>query len=57
LELLTRLRYRGFKIGEEEALMVLDLRELPAGLLASAPEGITVRAVTDDLEIFAFSRP
>jgi hypothetical protein len=53
-DLLTRLRCRGFKIGEEEALMVLDLRKLPARLPASAPKGITVRAVTDDLEISHF---
>jgi GNAT superfamily N-acetyltransferase len=52
--LLARLRCRGFKIGEEEALMVLDLRELPARLLASAPEGIMVRAITEDLGISHF---
>jgi hypothetical protein len=50
-DLLTRLRGRGFKIGEEEALMVLDLHELPTRLRASAPEGITVRMVTSDQEI------
>jgi GNAT superfamily N-acetyltransferase len=53
-ELLTRLRERGFKIGEEEALMVLDLQELPPRLLAPAPEGVTVRAVTDDHGISHF---
>jgi GNAT superfamily N-acetyltransferase len=47
-DLLTRLRRRGFKIGEEEALMVLDLQELPPRLLAPVPEGVTVRTVTDD---------
>jgi hypothetical protein len=46
-DLLTRLRRHGFKIGEEEAIMVLDLQELPAKLLAPAPEGIIVRTVTD----------
>jgi hypothetical protein len=53
-DLLTRLRGRGFKIGEEEALMVLDLHELPTRLRASAPEGITVRMVTNDLGISHF---
>ena len=47
-DLLTRLRRRGFKIGEEEALMILDVQKFPPGLLAPAPEGVTVRAVTDD---------
>jgi GNAT superfamily N-acetyltransferase len=52
--LLTWLRRHGFKIGEEEALMVLDLQDLPATLLAPAPEDIIVRAVTDDLGISHF---
>jgi GNAT superfamily N-acetyltransferase len=53
-DLLERLRSRGFKSGEEEALMVLDLQQLPSGLLAPAPEGITVRAVADDQGISHF---
>jgi GNAT superfamily N-acetyltransferase len=53
-DLLTWLHRHGFKIGDEEALMVLDLQELPAKLLAPAPEGIIVRTITDDLGISHF---
>jgi GNAT superfamily N-acetyltransferase len=53
-DLLQRLRQRGFKIGTEEALMILDLRETPAILLAPFPEGVTVRPVGDDREIDYF---
>jgi GNAT superfamily N-acetyltransferase len=53
-DLLDRLRSRGFRIGEEEALMVLDLRLLPSRLLASGTESITVRAVADDEGISHF---
>lgn len=52
--LLDRLRSCGFKIGEEEALMILDLQELPTALLAPAPEGVTVRPVTDEQGIAHF---
>jgi GNAT superfamily N-acetyltransferase len=55
-DLLERLRQRGFKIGTEEALMVLDLREMPAVLLAPLPEDITVRPVGDEREIEYFLR-
>ena len=55
-DLLERLRQRGFKIGTEEALMILDLRELPAVFLAPFPEGVTVRPVGDDREIEYFLR-
>jgi hypothetical protein len=44
-DLLDRLRSCGFKIGEEDALMILDLQELPAALRAPAPEGVIVRPV------------
>jgi hypothetical protein len=44
-DLHTRLQNRGFNIGAEESLMILDLRELSPDLLAPNPEGITVTAV------------
>jgi GNAT superfamily N-acetyltransferase len=48
-DLLTRLQNRGFNVGAEESLMILDLRELsPELLLSPDPEGITVTAVADD---------
>ena len=53
-DLLERLHQRGFKIGTEEALMILDLREMPAVLLAPLPEGVTVRPVGDHREIEYF---
>ena len=53
-DLLTRLQNRGFNIGAEESLMILDLQDLPPGLLASSPGGITVTAVTDDQGIGHF---
>ena len=45
--LLAELRRRGFKIGEEEALMIRELRELPISLTLPAAPGITVAAVTN----------
>ena len=45
--LLAELRRRGFKIGEEEALMIRELRELPISLTSPAAPGITVAAVTN----------
>jgi hypothetical protein len=53
-DLLERLRQRGFTIGTEEALMVLDLREMPAVLLAPLPADVTVRPVGDEREIEYF---
>ncbi len=47
-DLLTRLQNRGFNIGAEESLMILDLQELSPDLFAPNPEGITVTAVADD---------
>jgi GNAT superfamily N-acetyltransferase len=47
-DLLTRLQNRGFNIGAEESLMILDLQELSPELLSPDPEGITVTAVADD---------
>jgi GNAT superfamily N-acetyltransferase len=47
-DLLVRLQSRGFKIGEEEALMVLSLDKLPVALLAPAPEKISVMPITDE---------
>jgi GNAT superfamily N-acetyltransferase len=54
LDLLARLRSRGFRIGEEEALMALDLNELPPALLAPAAESVSVNAVKDDQGIADF---
>src|SRR6266436_4981731 len=54
-DLLTRLQNRGFNIGAEESLMILDLHELSPDLLAPNPEGITVTTVADDEGIGIFS--
>ena len=54
LDLLERLRQRGFKIGAEEALMMLDLQALPVVLLAPLPQGVMVRPVGDDRAIEYF---
>jgi GNAT superfamily N-acetyltransferase len=54
VDLLEHLRQRGFKIGTEEALMILDLGEMPPVLLTPFPEGITVRPVTGEPEIEHF---
>jgi GNAT superfamily N-acetyltransferase len=53
-DLLERLRQRGFKIGAEEALMMLDLRALPAALLAPFPLGVTVRPVGNERDVESF---
>jgi GNAT superfamily N-acetyltransferase len=53
-DLLERLRQRGFKIGTEEALMILDLQALPSALFAPLPPGVTVRSVDDDRDIESF---
>jgi GNAT superfamily N-acetyltransferase len=53
-DLLDRLRQRGFKIGEEEALMILELNNLPPVLTAPAPDGIEVRPVLDEKGIDDF---
>lgn len=46
--LLAELGRRGFQIGEEEALLIRDLRELPAALTAPLPAGVSVTPVTDE---------
>jgi hypothetical protein len=53
-DLLERLRQRGFTIGTEEALMILDLEALPPILMAPFPGGITVRPVNDERAIEYF---
>jgi GNAT superfamily N-acetyltransferase len=53
-DLLARLCSLGFKIGDEEALMVLDLKELPPALLELAPESVGVKAVMDDQKLADF---
>jgi GNAT superfamily N-acetyltransferase len=50
-ELLAQLRKRGFRVGEEEALMIRDLREFSPFLLASPPAGLTVSPVKDERRI------
>ncbi len=45
-DLPDRLRAAGLEPGEEEALMVAGVAEVPAGL--PAPEGVELRTVTDD---------
>jgi GNAT superfamily N-acetyltransferase len=53
-DLLERLGRRGFKIGTEEALMMLDLYDLPPALSAPPSEGIVVRPVVDEQAIEDF---
>jgi GNAT superfamily N-acetyltransferase len=53
-DLLEHLRRRGFKIGEEEALMILDLEHVPLPLLAPASEGVTVKPITNERGIAHF---
>lgn len=53
-DLLERLRSRGFKIGEEEALMILDLEEVPPRLLGPAPAGVIVKPIADEQGIAHF---
>jgi len=53
-DLLERLRSHGFKIGEEEALMILDLEEVPPPLLAPAPADVTVKPIADEQGIADF---
>ena len=53
-DLLERLRSRGFKIGEEEALMILDLEEVPPRLLGPAPADVVVKPIADEQGIAHF---
>src|SRR4029077_3610753 len=53
-DLLSHLRNRAFKIGEEESLMFSDLRELPPSLMAPPPEGVTVIPVRNEQGIADF---
>jgi GNAT superfamily N-acetyltransferase len=55
-DLLERLRQRGFEIGPEEALMILDLQALSPALLAPFPPSITVKSVEDERDIESFLR-
>src|ERR1700676_3719042 len=48
LDLLLQLRQRGFRIGEEESLMVRELRDLPPALMASLAPKIAVLPVRDE---------
>ena len=49
-----QLRQRGFRIGEEESLMVRELRDLPPALMASAAPKIAVLPVRDEQDIAHF---
>jgi GNAT superfamily N-acetyltransferase len=53
-DLLSQLRNRDFRIGEEESLMFRDLRELPPSLMAPPPEGVTVNPVRNEQSIADF---
>jgi GNAT superfamily N-acetyltransferase len=53
-DLLSHLRELDFRIGEEEALMFRDLRELPPSLMAPPPEGVTVSPVRNEQGIADF---
>jgi GNAT superfamily N-acetyltransferase len=54
LDLLVQLRQRGFRIGEEESLMVRELRDLPPALMAPAAPKVTVDPVRDEQGIADF---
>jgi GNAT superfamily N-acetyltransferase len=53
-DLLSQLRNRAFRIGEEESLMFRDLRQLPPTLMAPPPEGVTVIPVRNEQSIADF---
>ncbi len=50
-DLRERLAAHGFEIGAEEAIMALDLRELPAALQQSAQVEVDIRQVTDPAQL------
>ncbi len=52
--LLAELRHRGFQIGEEETLMIRDLRKLTPGLTSPPTPGITVAPVVDEQGVTDF---
>jgi GNAT superfamily N-acetyltransferase len=54
LDLLLQLRRRGFKIGEEESLMVRELRDLPPALMAPAAPKVAVDPVRDEQGVADF---
>lgn len=47
-DLTAKLRQRGFKIGNEEALMILDVADFPETLLVYPQEKIEIKRVTDE---------
>ena len=53
-DLLSQLRNRAFRIGEEESLMFRDLREFPPTLMAPPPKGVTVIPVRNEQSIADF---
>src|SRR5450432_4129907 len=54
LDLLLQLRQHGFRIGEEESLMVRELRDLPPALEAPAAPKVSVDPVRDEQGIADF---
>jgi GNAT superfamily N-acetyltransferase len=52
-DLLAQLRNRGFRIGDEEALLIREMREL-SFLMAPLPAGVTVNPVRDEQGIADF---
>lgn len=54
LDLIIKLRKRGFKIGREEALMILDVEEVPDTLSVPPSKAIKVEKVSDQSRITDF---
>lgn len=53
-DLIARLRKRGFKIGGEEALMILDFEEVPETLSVTPSKAIKVEKLSDESRIADF---
>jgi GNAT superfamily N-acetyltransferase len=53
-DLLAQLRNRGFRIGDEEALLIREIREWSPFLIAPLPAGVTVNPVRDEQGIADF---
>lgn len=53
-DLIIRLRKRGFKIGREETLMILDIEEVPETLSVTPSKAIKVQKVSDENRIADF---
>ena len=53
-DLLAQLRNRGFRIGDEEALLIREMQERSPCLIALVPAGVTVNPVRDEQGIADF---